>query len=195
MSERKKADFYKKAIEYLDDEFTEKNTTCPVRGTRPCTTTVSDIYRINHFHAKHFGATTVAYRAIGNIYVRKLGSLTPIYDVINAGFTHARSMKYTVPKDRTCYITSLSLSVGGTSVNAGQAGTIILRANYDRERNVVLTAGLFFLPHYQVFVVNQAFQRNFEIPLNFPEGVDIKVSIQSIASNAVFECFANGTLR
>ncbi len=182
-------------IEYLDNTYTEKTTISPVRGLRPCTTTVSDIFRINHFHARHIGATSTTYRAQGNIYVRKLDSLTPIYDVINAGYTHGRTAKHTVPKGKTLYITSISMCVGGTSVNAGQAGTIILRATYDRENNLNLTPGLFYIPHFQAFVVNQAYNKNFEIPLNFPEGTDIKLSIQSIASNAVFECYINGTLR
>lgn len=180
------------SMDYLDNTYAMKMLTMPVRGTRPCTSSVSDIFRINHCHARHTGSS---YRAVGNIYIRKLGALTPVYAIIPAGFTHPRSAKYTVPLGKTFYITSLSLSVGGTSVNAGQSATIILRATYDRERNLALTPGLFFLPHYEVDVVNQAFKYNFEIPLNFPAGTDLKLSCQAVASNSVIDCFIMGSLR
>lgn len=182
-------------IDYLDTNYTQKNTTCGLNGTTVVNTAVSDIFRVNSVHAKHFGSSSTTYKAIGNIYVRKKADLRSIYKIIPAGYTHSRGFNYTVPSGKTLYITSLSLSAGNSLPSNNCAAFFTLKATFDRDRNTTTTAGLFFLPHYEVYLTNQTFQRNFEIPLNFPERTDIKMSVYVNQTSSVLSGFANGMIK
>lgn len=178
-------------ISYLDGSYAQKNTTLHLRGLTKCTTSVSDIFRINRVTMSHSGAN---YCASGNIFIKKLASPLLIYATIPKGYTESQQAFYTVPNGRTFYITSISVSSGAWTTNTGQGASFVLRANYDRNRSALTSSGLHYLYQWGAHITTGAFQRTLEIPLFFPSHTDIKMSVKPNLDGTVLDCFINGKL-
>jgi hypothetical protein len=164
-------------IWYLTDTFVEKTETVTLDGTTVVPTVAADIYRINAFRVITAGAGGVA---AGNIDIRNTAD-TPIYSRIPLGLTRARNSIYTVPIGKVLYITSFSASAGAPA--AGHYTTFTLRAKYDELAQAISTL---FYPYIELGVQDGSVTREFQIPIKFTAGVDIKVSgISDNASAAV----------
>jgi hypothetical protein len=158
-------------IYYLKDDYTEATTDVILNGVTPVATSVSDIFRINHMRAITVGS---GYAAAGNIDIRHISD-TPIYARMLPGYTRTRHSAYTVPAGKRLFITSIVCGVSKTSTT-GNSGLFTLRATYDDELGATLTPGLFFMPHFEVNLTDQALERHFEIPEFFPSTTDLKMS-------------------
>ena len=167
-------------IYYLTATGVEKTEIVTLNGTTVVATTATDIYRVNAFTVSSVGTGG---KPVGNITLRHLSD-TPIYGHIAAGYTKDRSAIYTVPTGKTLYITSLALS----TLNAGadKGCRLTLRATFDDLANGSLTPGVFFMPYFEITARNGTFFREFEIPLKFIAGTDIKMS--ALAEAAATTC-------
>lgn len=170
---------------YLDDAFTEKTEVITLSGTTPGTTAATDIFRIN---ALRVTTTGTSKSAVGTIDVRNLTD-TPVYTRILPGYTQARNSHYTVPKDKTLYITSITLSSGAAV--AGRSVRMTTRASYDSAAG---TKRDFFFPYTEVIVQDNSFTRELEIPTKLVSGVDIKVSAISPDGDTYCSCALRGWL-
>jgi hypothetical protein len=173
------------SVYYLDDTFTPKTEDVALNGTTPVVMTASDIYRINAFRATSAGVNG---KAAGNIDVRHIDN-TPVYSRIPAGYTQARNSHYTVPKDKTLYITSVTFSAG--SAVAGRSVRMTTKATWDSAAGVKRD---FFYPFTEVIVQDGAFHKSLEIPTKFTEGVDLKVSAISPDGATYGSCSIKGWL-
>ncbi len=164
-------------IYYLTAAGVAKTTTVVLNGTTPVATSVADIYRINNFVV---GSTGSGGKPVGTITLRHLDD-TPIYGQITAGFTRDWSSVYTVPAGKTLYVTSVAVAALNTGADKGCR--FILRGTYNDLDSAVVD---FFMPYFEVQLRNGTFARDFEVPLKFVAGTDIKFS--AIAEAAGTSC-------
>lgn len=157
-------------VTYLDSNYVEHTEDVNLDGTTVVTTVANDIFRVNSLRAKTCGT---GYAAAGDISIRNLAD-TPVYRYIPTGFTRCRDGIYTVPANKTMYITQWSAGNGGLA--ATDETRIILRATYDDANDAALTAGLFFMPHAEKILPNFESVTYFSIPERMPEKTDVKVS-------------------
>lgn len=173
---------HKVRIYYLDSTFTEKTEDIFVNGTAAVATVATDIYRINRIRPLVVGT---GLKAAGNIDVRNLAD-TPIYTRMPVGLTKARQLIYTVPKNKTLYITRMNGSIGGTT--SPKFGRFIIRSTYD---DVTLTRNAWFTAYAEIGASSQFFSLPFDTPLSFPAGSDILVSCKTLDDN----CYVTASLR
>ena len=166
-------------IWYLDSSFNEFNETITLMGKIPVATVATNIYRINNFRIQ---TTGTGGKAAGDIDIRNLAD-TPIYSRIPTGATRARNSIYTVPAGKAIFITNMTYSIGASAV--GHFGRFSFRARYDDITGVPSTI---FYPYSEIGVTDMAFTIVYQIPMKFPAGVDIKVSVQADATNANAVC-------
>jgi hypothetical protein len=160
-------------IHYLNLVGTEKSETVTMDGTTNVNTVATDIYRIQAFRIATCGAGG---RAAGNIDVRNKADHTTVYSRIGLGYTRARNSGYSVPKGKTLYITSMSVSA--TGVATGKDVVFALLMKYDDKSSTILD---FYMPYAEIGVNDGSFVREFEIPIKVPALVDLKV--RGIAGN------------
>jgi hypothetical protein len=165
-------------IIYLDDTFAEKTEDIDLNGTGVVTTVATDIYRVNRIEAKTVGSTGAA---VGTISLRHLSD-SPIYTSITPGNTRTRKAMYTVPLGYDLYITSATVGLMYLSTNQipNNSALLTVRANYSHRDDLKKA---FFLPHAEIPSGLGGFYRPFELPLHFPEGIDVKCSAISAANN------------
>ena len=160
-------------IHYLNLVGTEKSETVTMDGTTNANTVATDIYRVQTFRIATCGTGG---KAAGIIDVRNKADHTTVYSSIGLGYTRARNSGYRVPKGKTLYITSMTVSA--TGVAAGKDVVFALLMKYDDKSSTVLD---FYMPYAEIGVVDGSFYREFEIPIKVPESVDLKV--RGIAGN------------
>jgi hypothetical protein len=178
-------------IFYLDGSYVEKTTDVVLTGATPVNTSVSDIFRINTVRILDWGSGVSTYKAAGNIDVYHASAAT-VYSRILAGNTRSRNAIYTVPKDKTLYITSVTIGItkGG---NTGIAATVTLKSTYSHLLGA-LTTGLHFTPHAEINHLDGAFFREFEMPISLPQYTDLKVSVTAAQGSTVVTCALRGWL-
>jgi len=169
-------------IYYLDDAFTEKTEDVTLNGTGVVTTTATDIYRINRLRPLTVGT---GLKAAGNIDVRNTAD-TPIYSRIATGFTKGRQIVYTVPVGKVLYLVSIAGSCGGTT--APKYGKFTLKSTYD---NVGLNRNAWLTAYAEVGVSSGFFNKDFPVPIKFPAGSDIIMSVKTLDDN----CYVTGSIR
>ncbi len=157
-------------IYYLDSAGTEHSEIVTMTGTVPVNTVATDIYRINYFYIYTFGGST---GAAGTITVKDITGTTT-YALISAGYTRGRNIVYTVPKGKVLYITSIACSAGYKT--SGKTVRFTLQATYDPVLNVLLSP-TYFIPDAEIVLMDNAYQKELEIPIRFPALADIKVSV------------------
>jgi len=160
-------------IHYLNLIGIEKSETVTMDGTTNANTVATDIYRVQTFRIATCGTGG---KAAGIIDVRNKADHTTVYSSIGLGYTRARNSGYRVPKGKTLYITSMTVSA--TGVAAGKDVVFALLMKYDDKSSTVLD---FYIPYAEIGVVDGSFYREFEIPIKVPESVDLKV--RGIAGN------------
>ena len=173
-------------IGYLTVGLVEKSEIVTLDGTTHVHTTGTDIYRINSFRAYRVGANGVAK---GTITAKNVGAAVT-YASLGAGQTRARGGFYTVPIGKTLYITSFSASCSASTANKSER--ITLHATYDDISASLLTpAGVFFMPFLEVQLSDSVIIREMELPLAFPAGVDLKLSVIG-ESGGTCSCYLRG---
>lgn len=167
-------------IWYLTTGFVEKTEVVTMTGTANANTIATDIYRVNAFRVMTAGATGAA---TGTISLRNKTDHTTVYSQIAPGHTRARNSIYTVPVNKTLYITQISCSVG--NAGGGRYARFTLRAKYD---DVIKAVSTLFYPYYEIGVQDGAYNMHLDVPIAFPAGVDIKMSVIGDAANADAAC-------
>lgn len=166
-------------IWYLTSGLVEKSETVILNGVTPVTTVATDIYRINAFRVVTAGSGG---KAAGDIDVRNIADTT-IYSRIPAGYTRARNSIYTVPIGKTLCVNQVMFSAGSSS--GGVYCRFTLRATYDDKIGTALTL---FYPFYEIGIEDGAFESCIQIPIKFPAGTDIKISVIGDANNSNAVC-------
>ena len=167
-------------VGYLDANYAEQSIIVNMAGVAPVALGVN-VLRVQDFRAYSYGVNPVA---AGNIDIRMIGGAATIYSRIGTGFNRARNDQWTVPYNKTLYVTSIAFS---STSNAAQNATIFTtRATFDDSTARLLTPGLFFMPYHEIGIMDGAFFRELEIPTKLPATVDLKVSAQSL--NAATVC-------
>ena len=166
-------------IWYLTTAFAEKTETITLNGTGVVPTVATDLFRINAFRVLTAGTGD---SAAGTISLRHIDN-TPIYSQIAPGNTRGRNSIYTVPVDKTLYITHITYSVGNAT--GGRYARFTLRATYDDKAGA---ASSVFYPYHEIGIQDGAFSMSFEFPIKLPAGTDVKISVISDAGNADAIC-------
>ncbi len=164
-------------IDYLDGNYAPKSETVTLNGTTVVPTVAQDIFRVQSFRVATTGSTG---KAAGNISLRHLSD-TPVYGQISTGYTKDRTAIWTVPAGKMLLVTSVAVAALNSSADKGCRFT--LRATYDMALATRLTAGIFFMPYFEIALRNGAIQRDFEMPMKFSEKVDIKMSALAEAAS------------
>lgn len=170
-------------IGYLDANYAEQTTTVTLNGTTRVNTTPTNILRINSFRVLTAGANG---KPTGNLSLTNTGG-TVTYSHIAAGFTRARNSLYTVPAGKTFYMTSISASAVGTKYMR-----LMVKASYNEKTGTVSTSGVFFVPYYEVMLLNMVSNKDFNAPLKFPATTDIKITAIGEAAGSVVTCDYRG---
>ena len=163
-------------IYYLDDAYTAKTEDINLNGTGVVTTVASDIFRVNALRALTCGTGA---KAAGTIVIRNLAD-TPVYRDIFTGYTRGRGAIYTVPVDKTLYITSIAVSSGYSTVGKNVRWTA--RSDFD---DISGTVSMMFAPFFEIQTQDSAFQRVFEIPVKIPAKSTFKISAIGDSDNSV----------
>jgi len=165
-------------IHYLDDTWTEQTETLALDGTTVVTTTATNIYRINGFHAaKSPIGTTKA--AVGTIDLRNLAN-TPIYAQIVAGQNQALQAVYTVPLNKTVYIATFLVGSGS------DGGGHYVKSYFQFTRDETgWTDGVWYIGGL-IPTEDGAVSLELPLPGKMPEKVDIRMQAVSdnVAANA-----------
>ena len=163
-------------VYYLNSSFEEKSEVISMNGTSVVATASVDFYRINYFKVQTAGSTGAA---VGNIDIRHLDN-TPVYSRILGGFTRARDLIYTVPKDKTLFLDEGNFGAVHTAAN--KYALITVRSTYDR---IDAVSSSLFYPETTVLIDNGMILVNPPIPLKFPEGTDIRAMASSNGTAAI----------
>ena len=161
---------------YLDGSYLEKTETITLNGTSVVATASIDFYRINDFQVMSVGSASVA---VGDIDIRHLAD-TPIYSRILAGQTRARDAHFTVPAERELYIREVHMSAVHTAAN--KFALITLRSNYDRLSSA---SSKIFYPDASLNLSGGFGDLDFDIPLKYPEKIDIIMVASSNGTAAI----------
>lgn len=164
---------------YLTSALVEKSETVILNGVTPVLTVATDIYRINAFRVVSAGTGG---KAAGNIDIRNIAN-TPIYSRIPAGYNRARNSIYTVPVGKTLCVNQFMFSAGSSA--GGVYCRFTLRATYDDKIGTALTL---FYPFYEIGLEDGAFESCINLPVRFPAGTDIKISVIGDANNSNAVC-------
>jgi hypothetical protein len=170
-------------IYYLDYSFVEHVETKTLLGTT-AVQIGTDVYRVNNARLSTVGNSLVP---VGNITIAS-GGVT--YGYISAGRTRMRQCIWTVPVNKTLYITQISFSCA--EQEAIKYCRFTTKANYDNISGVVLQRGL-WSPYNEVFLNNAAYIRELNPPTKLPATVDLKVSVMASAT-AFATCSLRGWL-
>lgn len=173
-------------IGYLDASYAEHSTTVILNGTTPVNTAVNNIFRVNNFRVS---STGTGGKAVGNLSLRSVGGAVT-YSFIQAGYTRARNICYTVPDGKTLFVTTIAFSC----TDAAKGVRFTTRATYDNVCGCSLTPGIFFMAYNEVELQNTAYVRQLDMPTKLPEHTDIKVSVISAQAGAIGTCSLSGWL-
>ncbi|MFA6972750.1 MAG: hypothetical protein WC208_15310 [Gallionella sp.] len=169
---------------YLDSNYAEGSEVLQLSGTTPVNTAGTDIFRVNNMRV---ASTGTLYSTAGAVSL-KAGAVTHGY--IRAGFNRQRQLIYTVPANKTLFVSSWSIGAGDMTV--GKTMICTTRATYDNKSGAMLTAGKHFMPYTEIALSNMPFLRNFEEPTRLPEKTDLKVSCYTTSGGGVCSSRLNG---
>jgi hypothetical protein len=161
-------------VYYLNAAFEEKTKVCTMNGTG-AVTIGTDVYRVNNARVTTTGTACIA---VGNITIASGGQT---YGFITAGKTRMRQCIWTVPLNKTLYVTQIAFSCSDQS--AGKYVRFTTRANFDDKSGTVLQRGL-FMPYNEVTLNNTAYFRELNPPTKLAATTDLKVSAISNSAAA-----------
>lgn len=157
-------------ITYLDNNYVEKNEIIVLNGSTPVPTINTDIFRINSFRVVAAGAISFA---SGSLSIRHLSD-TPVYSYITSGYTRARNAMYTVPANKTLFVTNIDFGFGTTGKTSLEYARVTTRANID-PNTTFRTDGL-LNAFTDVICSNATVPIQLTMPTKVPEKTDIKIS-------------------
>lgn len=165
-------------ISYLDNNYAEQTEVVFLNGTSPRNTVATNILRINGFATKTTGNT---YVAAGNISLTSLDGNTT-YSLISANGNKSRQAIYTVPANKTLYLTDWQFGSGSTTAHFTE---FYLRATCDS--NGVLTPNIFQFKDISVVQDTQG-SSELSVPEKIPPMADVKISVIGDAGNSNTTC-------
>lgn len=167
-------------IDYLTDAYLEKTCLVCLNGTTDVTidgsdgAALSDKFRINSFRVIAAGTSNAPE---GDLSLRATGD-TPIYSFITNGYNRARNAQYTIPDNKTLYVTSWNVSAGTPADAQNRLCRVFTMANRE-PTSKMLTGSLFY--GYTEVLVNGEAEIFFQIPTKLAEKTDIRVRAQGAA--------------
>lgn len=161
-------------VYYLNASFVEKSITVTMNGTG-AVTIATDMFRVQNARLTTAGT---ALRAVGNITIAS-GGVT--YGYISANKTRMRQCVWTVPYNKTLYVSQIAFSSSDQA--SSKYVRFTTRANYDNKSKTILQRGL-FMPYNEVTLNNTAYERTLIPPTRLPATTDLKVSVISDATAA-----------
>jgi hypothetical protein len=174
-------------ISYLDNTYADLTETITLSGTTAVPTVATNILRVNAIRVVTAGANKVA---AGDVNCTNTTG-TVIYRQISAGYTRGRGSVYTVPLNKTLYITTIHVSSGYTT--AGKVVRWVGRCNYDDANNTILPVGV-YMAHFEAMTQDANDTREMTIPMRIPATCDIKVSAVSNGAGSFCQCAVRGWL-
>ena len=163
-------------VDYLTIDYLERTLILPTNGTGAVTTlnaagtALSDLYRINSFRVIATGTTN---KPSGAWQIQTVSGGT-IWSFITAGFTRARNTIYTVPANKTLYITEWNMGWSTPNDTNVQSARFYTRANV--EPTTMFNTGNIFYPYTEQIISNAETIIHFPIPNRLPQKTDLKVS-------------------
>lgn len=154
-------------IEYLTSTYVEKSEIVILNGDTAVNTINTDIYRINSFRV------IAGYKAVGNLSFRVSGGATT-YSYITAGFTRSRNNMYTVPINKTLYVTQWSVGWAAPNESKVQSCRFMTKANM--ESSTKFKTGALFYPYTEIQVTNAEVVIHFDIPTQLTTGIDLMIN-------------------
>jgi len=161
-------------IQYLDGDYVEHEEIVVLNGTTPVATVNDDMFRINYFYVIAAGSDGVA---TGNLTVRHLSD-TPVYSHISTTYARSRSLIYTIPADKTLYLTSLTVGASTPAAANFQTVRASLMANMEPELQVYSGSVLHYIA--EVLVTNDTVDLTLELPVKVPEKIDMLLKAKGI---------------
>jgi hypothetical protein len=174
-------------VSYLDVGYVARSEIISMLGATPVPLTNTKILRVNAIRATQVGTGGVA---AGLITCRLVGGAATVYRSISAGFTRGRGATYTVPLGKTLYLTSVAVASGYTT--AGKVVRWIGRAQVDDTDPT--TRIPFFQPFFEGMTQDNAFHREFELPVKIPATADVRISAVSNGAGSFCSCALRGWL-
>jgi len=165
-------------VSYLNGSYVEKRELVLLNGTTVVPTVNLDLFRINAFRVIAAGVNKVP---SGNLFIRHLSD-TPVYSYITAGFNRARNIVYTVPANKTLYVTHFACGYATTGNANKEYGRITTRANVDPSTK--FRTDSMFYPYTDSLIQNNTVDFVLDAPTKLPAKTDIKVSIIATATGA-----------
>jgi len=182
-------------IYYLDHNYIEQLERVSLNGTNQVLTVATDIHRVNGFRVTKTGPLLVP---VGNITLSNQTGTpgTIITDIIEVGFTRARTCFYTVPLGKTLYITKYNFSFA--YVGGAHYCRLFSRMTYNNKELLNTSDQQLYYPYHEEVSNGGNFASDLPIPTMVPSLVDLKVSgtLDSIKvpTSAIVTCILRGYL-
>ena len=175
-------------IHYLDTNYAEQYTTVILNGTTAVNTTPTNILRVNAFYTATVGTGGVA---AGNISLQSVGGATT-YAYIPAGENNSPQAVYTVPANKTAYVTWWDVSSGVDTGNHYTQFSFVCDVTMEGTRN----AGV-MIEHDMLGCLNGSAHAEANLPFGIPEKSDIIIKAKSdaAAANAITTTHFHGWLQ
>lgn len=168
-------------IHYLDTNYAVQYEDVTLNGTTPVNTVATNILRVNGIHALTVGSTGLA---VGNVSLTSVGGATT-YALIYASATTSRNCVFTIPANKTGYLTHFNVTEG-TAAGTHYTRFTLAATCHDN----VLLSGV-FIAQDELAALNGAASIAYDIPITLPAKTDIKVSAVSDSGAANAMCTAH----
>ena len=162
-------------INYLDTNFLEQEETINLNGTTAVPTVATNILRVNAFYVVVAGTGKVP---LGNLSLQSVGGATT-YAYIIAGYNNSTKAVYTVPANKSLYITSWHVSAGAATLGHFTQFNILSNATLNGVKNDSI-----YLVHSALCLTDAAIETRAEIPFKIPATCDIYITAVSDAAGA-----------
>ena len=162
-------------IDYLTSAYLERTLILPTNGTGAITTlndagtALSDLYRINSMVMIASGTLN---KPSGSWQIQTVGGGT-IWSFITLGYNRARNAVYTVPANKTLYLTEWNMGWSTPNEDKVQSARFYVRANV--EPTSLFNTGNIFYPYIEQIVTNAETVIHFPIPTKLPQKTDLRV--------------------
>lgn len=173
-------------VDYLTNTYLERTLLIPTNGTTPVLTlndagaALSDLYRINSFRVIATGSTA---KTAESWQIQTVGGgAGTIWSYIAKGYTRGRNAMYTVPANKTLYLTEWNVGWAVPNANKIQSARLFIRANF--ESATLFNTGNVFYPYFEQIISNDETNIDYEIETLFPQKTDMKVSGISFTAGA-----------
>lgn len=163
-------------LHYLDTAYAEQQESITLGGTSAITSSATDIRRIQNIHTLTAGSSATADGTIDFVS----GGTT--FAIISPGENTVRQALWTVPAEKTAFLTCWSVGVGNNQ--GGRFGRFELEATADFEGDYLKDI---FVVKDIINIQDNAIAVPLCVPFSFPQKTDIQVRAVSdqVAANAI----------